>query len=135
MPTINQLIRKPRAKIKIRNLSSEIKSIAFSSLAATPDWLKSDSARRFMRAYRDARGLLLNSAPAEIARIEKDFFPNIDLDVLTETIAFYQGLGCWTPHLEITQAAFEGAVDVFLHAGIITRRHGFELAVSAPPTL
>ena len=106
---------------------------AFSSLAATRDWLKSDAARRFMRAYRDARELLLNSPPSEIARIEKDFFPNIDVDVLTETIGFYQGLGCWTPHLEITQEAFEGALDVFLHAGIITKRHGFKLAVSAPP--
>jgi NitT/TauT family transport system substrate-binding protein len=77
---------------------------------------------------------LINSAPAsEIAQMERDYFPKVDLDVLTDTISFYQGLGCWTPHVEITHNAFEAALDIFLHAGTISKRHAYELAISAPP--
>jgi NitT/TauT family transport system substrate-binding protein len=53
--------------------------------------------------------------------------------VLTSTIAYYQKLGCWTPHVEITRPAFEAALDVFQHAGLVTRRHAYEDVVAAPP--
>ena len=43
--------------------------------------------------------------------------------MLTQTIATYQKLGCWTPHVEITRPAFEVTLDVFQYAGLITRRH------------
>ncbi len=39
--------------------------------------------------------------------------------MLAETIAAYQGLGNWSPHVEITRPAFESTVDIFLHAGLI----------------
>lgn len=106
---------------------------AFSSLAATPAWLKTEMAVRFMRAYRKARRWLIETPAAEVARTERSFFPDIDLAVLTSTIAAYQQLGCWTPHVEITRAAFEVTLDVFQHAGLITRRHRYEDVVAAPP--
>jgi hypothetical protein len=53
--------------------------------------------------------------------------------VLTSTIAYYQKLGCWTPHVEITRPAFEVALDVFQHAGLVTRWHTYEDVVAAPP--
>ena len=68
-----------------------------------------------------------------IALDEADFFPGIDHDALTKTIAFYQTLGCWSPHAEITHEAFEVSLDVFLNAGLITKRHGFEKVVVRPP--
>ena len=40
---------------------------AFSSLAATREWLGTDMARRFMRAYRKARAWILDTPAAEIA--------------------------------------------------------------------
>jgi NitT/TauT family transport system substrate-binding protein len=52
--------------------------------------------------------------------------------VLTSTIAYYQKLGCWTPHVEITRPAFEAALDVFQHAGLVTKRHAYEDVVAAP---
>lgn len=52
--------------------------------------------------------------------------------MLTSTIACYQTLGCWTPHVEITRPAFEVTLDVFQGAGLITRRHKCEDAVAAP---
>jgi NitT/TauT family transport system substrate-binding protein len=106
---------------------------AFSSLAATRDWLRTDMAQRFMRAYRKARTWAIE-APAEvIAQAQAQFFPEVDQAALTAAIAAYQTLGCWTPHVEITRAAFEVTLDVFLHAGLITRRHRYEDVAVAPP--
>jgi len=53
--------------------------------------------------------------------------------VLTQTIEFYQGLGCWNPEVRVTRDAYETALDVFLHSGIITRRHPYETVVAPPP--
>ena len=106
---------------------------AFSSLAATREWLETPMARAFMRAYRRAR-IFINEAPAEkIAELETKFFPEIDQTVLTETIGFYQRLGCWTPHVEITRAAFEVTLDVFEHVGRLTKRHRYEQVCAEPP--
>ena len=70
---------------------------------------------------------------AEIARAEQALFPQVDLGVLTETIAAYQTLGCWSAHVEITRAAYEATLDVFQHIGRITKRHRFEDAIAPPP--
>jgi NitT/TauT family transport system substrate-binding protein len=90
-------------------------------------------ARRFMRAYRKARAWLLATPAAKVAEAEAVFFPEIDRAVLTSTIATYQKLGCWTPHVEITRPAFEVALDVFEHSRLITKRHRYEDVVAAPP--
>ncbi|MEZ0303808.1 MAG: ABC transporter substrate-binding protein, partial [Hyphomicrobiaceae bacterium] len=106
---------------------------AFSSLAATRDWLKTDMAKAFMRAYRKSRAWLIATPAAEVAKAEASFFKDIDQPVLTQTIATYQKLGNWTPHVEITKPAFEPTVDIFLHAGLITKRHAYEDIVVPPP--
>ena len=106
---------------------------AFSSLAATRDWLKTDMAKGFMRAYRKARAWLIATPAAEVARAEAPFFKDIDLPVLTATIATYQKLGNWTPHVEITRPAFEATLDIFQHAGLITKRHKYEDVIAQPP--
>ncbi len=106
---------------------------AFSSLAATREWLATDMARRFMRAYRKARAWLLATPAAEVAKAEAPFFKDIDQAVLAKTIATYQKLGNWTPHVEITRPAFEATLDIFQHAGLITRRHAYEDIVVPPP--
>jgi NitT/TauT family transport system substrate-binding protein len=106
---------------------------AFSSLAATREWLKTDAAKHFMRAYRKARAWLIATPAAEVAKAEASFFKDIDLPVLTQTIATYQKLGNWTPHVEITKPAFEATLDIFQHAGLITKRHKYEDVVAPPP--
>lgn len=109
--------------------------VAFSSLCARRDWLRSDEARAFTRAYRRARALT-GAAPAqEIAarQAEAGFFPGIDREVLADTIAAYQRLGCWGGEVAISHGAYERLLDVFLHSGGITRRHAFEAAIVPPP--
>ena len=63
----------------------------------------------------------------EAARLENAHGP------IASTIAYYQKLGCWTPHVEITRLAFEVALDVFQHSGLITKRHRYEDVVATPP--
>jgi NitT/TauT family transport system substrate-binding protein len=117
----------------VASVGEAIGPCAFSSLAATREWLSTDMARRFMRAYRKARAWLIATPAAKVAETESAFFPEIDRMVLASTIAYYQKLGCWTPHVEITRPAFEVALDVFQHSGLITQRHRYEDVVAAPP--
>ena len=117
----------------VTSVGQAIGPVAFSSLAASPAWLKTDAAQRFIRAYRNARAWLLATPAAQVAEAEAPFFPEIARPVLAATIAYYQKLGCWTPHVEITRPAFEVALDVFQHAGLITRRHAYEDVVAPPP--
>jgi NitT/TauT family transport system substrate-binding protein len=117
----------------VASVGQAIGPVAFSSLAATREWLQTDMARRFTRAYRKARAWVLGTPAEKIAEAEASFFPDVDRAVLTATLAYYQRLGCWTPHVEITRPAVETALDVFQHAGLITRRHRYEDVVSAVP--
>jgi len=117
----------------VASVGEAIGPCAFSSLAATREWLGTDAARRFMRAYRKARAWIVATPAAEIAAAESAFFPEIDRAVLASTIAYYQKLGCWTPHVEITRPAFEVALDVFQHSRLISKRHRYEDVVATPP--
>jgi NitT/TauT family transport system substrate-binding protein len=117
----------------VASVGEAIGPVAFSSLAATREWLGTDMAKRFTRAYRKARAWVIDTPAAKIAEAEASFFPEIDRAVLTSTLAYYQKLGCWTPHVEITRPAFEVALDVFEHSRLITKRHRYEDVVAPPP--
>jgi NitT/TauT family transport system substrate-binding protein len=117
----------------VASVGEAIGPCAFSSLAGTRAWLGSDTAKAFMRAYRKARAWLLATPANEVAKAEAPFFPGIDAAVLTATIAAYQRLGNWSPHVEITRPAFEATLDIFQHAGLITKRHKYEDVVAPPP--
>jgi NitT/TauT family transport system substrate-binding protein len=117
----------------IASVGDAIGPLAFSSLAATRQWLGTDAAKRFTRAYRKARAWLIAAPAAEVAEVEAPFFPGTQREVLQQTIATYQKLGCWTPHVEITRAAFEVTLDVFQYADLISKRHGYELVIAQPP--
>ena len=76
----------------------------------------------------------MKETPAtEIARAGKPFFPDIDKEVLAECIGTYQQLGCWTPHVEITQAANARTLDVFEYVGLLKHRYRYEQVCAAPP--
>jgi NitT/TauT family transport system substrate-binding protein len=128
-----QRLEHDRAGHVVASVGQAIGPVAFSSLAATRAWLGTDMARRFMRAYRKARAWLLATPAAEVAQAEASFFPEIDPAVLGATIGYYQKLGCWTPHVEITRSAFEVALDVFQHSKLITKRHRYEDVIAPPP--
>jgi len=117
----------------VAQVGKQIGPCGFSSLAATPGWLKTDMARAFTRAYRKTRAYM-NEAPAtEIAKAEKPYFPKIDEAVLADCIATYQKLGCWTPHVEITRAAYERTLDVFEYNGQLKARYRYDQVCAEPP--
>lgn len=107
--------------------------VAFSSLCATREWLETNMAAAFMRAYGKGRQFVIDSPAEDIARLEQQFFPDIGPAVLTETILAYQLLGCWTPETAISRESYERLLDVFLHSGLITRRHPYEACIVDPP--
>ncbi len=117
----------------VAQVGPKIGPIAFSSLAAKRDWLNTDEAKAFCRAYRKTRVYMNETPAAEIAVAEKEFFPDIDEVVLEDCISAYQQLGCWTVHPEITRMAFDVAQDVFLHFGTLNERIDYEKAVVCPP--
>ena len=117
----------------VASVGEMVGACAFSSLAATREWLAGDMARAFMRAYRKARVYVNETPAAEIAAAEAGFFPEVEPAVLTETIAAYQKLGCWAPQVEISPEDFAATLEIFRHAGRITRDHPYDAVVAAPP--
>ena len=106
---------------------------AFSSLASTRDWLTTDAAKAFTRAYRNARGYLHTSPASEVTALIKPFFPKNDPDVLEACISAYKALGCWTPHVEITPEALDVALDVFEYNGLLKARYAYDQVCAPPP--
>lgn len=107
---------------------------AFSSLAASREWLETGEARAFTHAYASARQYLNETPPGEVAALEQSYFPATSSAALEQCIASYQQLGCWTPHVEITKPAFEVTLDVFTYTGGIAERYPYELVCAAPPS-
>ncbi|HBC09158.1 MAG TPA: hypothetical protein DC046_16485 [Rhodospirillaceae bacterium] len=117
----------------VAQVGPQIGPNGFSSLCATPEWLTTDMAKAFMRAYKKTR-VYMNETPAiEIAKAESSYFPDIDEDVLADCIATYQKLGCWTPHVEITKEAYAVTQDVFEHFGTLKERYPYEAVCCLPP--
>ena len=117
----------------VAQVGPQIGPCGFSSLAATREWLATDMAKAFTRAYRKTR-IYMNEAPAaEIARAEKPYFPKIDEKVLADCIATYQRLGCWTPHVGITPAAYEKTLDIFEFNGLLKQRYRYDQVCTSPP--
>ena len=117
----------------VAQVGPKIGPCAFSSLAASREWLKRDVARAFTRAYRNARQYLHQAPAIEVARSVQSFFPETEEAALLDCIGAYQELGCWTPHIEITPQAFDVILDVFQHAGHISERYNYEHVCAEPP--
>ena len=117
----------------VASVGEAVGPVAFSSVAASSDWLARPEAKRFMRAYRKARAWVASAPPAEVAASEQSMFPGIHRDALTRTIAYYQSLGNWGGSVTIAPEPYETALDVFSHSKLITRRHPYSKVVVAPP--
>ena len=106
---------------------------AFSSLAAKKEWLTTDMAKAFTRAYGRARRYMNDCSVEEIAESQQQFFPDVSIEALEKCISTYQDLGNWTRHIDITQQAYEVIVDVFEYTGHITERYAYQDVCSPPP--
>ena len=100
--------------------------VAFSTLMATREFLATEQAGAFKRAYRRSREWVRQAPPKEVADKEASFFEGVDPAALTATIARYQNVGCWDGDLNIARDLYEQALNVFLHGNAIAHRHPYE---------
>ncbi len=91
--------------------------VVFSTLCATSEWLATDEARGFVRAFRRGRLRAQSDEPSAVARDLAGFFPDVGQDALSKTVADYQRLGCWEGDIGISDALYERTVALFVRCG------------------
>lgn len=105
-------------------IGDAVPPVAFSSLMATREFLKTPEADAFKRAYLRALRFVIQSPAREIADFEAPFFPGISIEAVAEAISRYQQLGTWRSDPNITREQYEVAMDVF--AGTFKERYAYE---------
>ena len=117
----------------VASVGEVIGNVAFSSLAATPQWLASANAKQFMRAFRRSRAWVQTAPAAEIADKLQSLFPGTQRAALVRGLEACQSLGCWGGEPTIEVSHYEAALDVFQHAGLISKRYPYrDMVVAAP---
>ena len=114
-------------------LGPVIGACGFSSLAARPEWLESEEAKAFTRAYIKTRNYMNDASAAEIAAAEKPLFPNIDEAVLADCNHTYQNMGVWTRHIDITDDGYNAMLDIFEYDGMLKTRYAYDQVCARPP--
>lgn len=112
-----------------------IGACGFSSLAARPEWLESEEAKAFTRAYIKTRNYMNDASAAEIAAAEKPLFPSIDEAVLADCIHTYQNMGVWTRHIDITDDGYNAMLDIFEYDGMLKTRYAYDQVCARPPAV
>ncbi|CAK9084103.1 unnamed protein product [Durusdinium trenchii] len=117
-----------------QKLEYEGKGVVVASMGDVigPEWLKTDVARAFMRAYRQGRAATAQLAAKEVAEVVQPFFSEVDPEVLVSTVAVYQKMGCWDGEVEIPKATYEKLLDAFLYSGVISKRHPYDAKPRRP---
>jgi len=107
--------------------------VAFSSLCCHREWLQTDMAKAFLRAYKKSMQYVISAPADEIAakEIEAGLFPGIDANVLSETVKAYQHLGCWQQNIAISEQAIDTLQQVFLLNGNISSNYKYDELVSS----
>jgi NitT/TauT family transport system substrate-binding protein len=128
-----QQLEEEKMGFPVAAVGAAMPAVAFSSLMASREFLRSAMATAFTRAYRKARLWVAEAPAGEIAAREAVLFPGIDLQALSRSIASYQQLGCWSGDVSITRELYEQAMDVFMHSAAVSVRHRYEDVVVPTP--
>ncbi len=117
----------------VASVGDAVGPVAFSSLICRWDWLDTDVARRFVGAYRDSREWTNTAEPDQIAVTEAEYFADHSPQAVSRAIDAYQKMGAWEGDIHIPADLYQNALNVFEHAGLITRRHPYDSVVVPPP--
>jgi NitT/TauT family transport system substrate-binding protein len=117
-PAPQQLEREGLGRV-VASVGAAVGPLAFSSLCARPEWLQTEVARAFMRAFRAARVAAQVTPAGELARILASFFPDVPTEALATTISAYQELKTWIGDVQVTQDLHDRTVGIFMRAGYI----------------
>ena len=131
-PAAQQLEHDGVGKVLV-SVGASMPAVAFSSLTASREFLETDVARAFVRAYTASRRWAREAPPADVAAAEAEFFPGVPPSALAATVERYQQLGCWEGGVEIQPELYEQSLNVFLDCGAISRRWAYEDVVVPPP--
>jgi len=135
-PVPQQLALEEKAFV-IAAVGEAVGPVAFSSLCASPQWLETDMAKVFMKAYKHASTFVLAAPAEEIAakEIEAGFFPDINPQILADTIQAYQSLNCWNEDPIIPEDSYNNLLDVFEYNHLVTERYGYNELIAQPPSI
>jgi len=128
-PVPQQLEHEGKASV-VASVGDAIGPSAFSTLCAKRDWLETDMAKAFMRAYRKGRKACTEQPAQDIAQVVRPFFEDIDYTVLSATLSCYKEMGTWSGDVDVPPETYESLLDAFLYAGLITCRHPYDAAIS-----
>jgi NitT/TauT family transport system substrate-binding protein len=123
---VPQQIEKDGAGTIVAAMGDAVPPVAFSSLMANREFLKTPKADAFMRAYHRALRFVIQSPHQEIAEVEASFFPGISVEAIGAAVVRYQQLGTWRSDPTITRQQYEVAMDVFIFAGVFKERYPYE---------
>jgi len=117
----------------VASVGEAVGPTAFSSMVGRWDWLNTDDAKRFAAAFKASREWVNTADPAEIAKAEASFFPDMAESAVAAAVGAYQKLGTWSGGIAIEKDLYESALDVFEHSGMVGSRHSYDEVVVAPP--
>jgi hypothetical protein len=95
------------------SVGASMPPVAFSSLCCSRDFAKTETLRRFVEPYGEAREWVRTAPAGEVARAEAGFFEGYSMEALAAGIRRYQAVGCWEGDLEIQRDLYEQALNVF----------------------
>lgn len=117
----------------VGSVGEAVGPVAFSSLVGRWDWLETDDARRFAAAYSASREWVNTADPAEVAKAEASYFPDMAESAIASAVGAYQRLGTWSGGIAVEKELYEAALDVFEHSGMVDTRHSYDDVVVPPP--
>lgn len=88
-------------------------------------------ASAFIRAYKRSLAYVIETPAVDVARqeMEAGFFPEINFEVLTDTVSAYQSLDCWESETAISETSFQNLQNVFLYNKDISRCYRYDEVV------
>ena len=117
----------------VASVGEAVGPVAFSSLVGRWDWLEKDDAKRFAAAFKASREWVNTADPAEIAKAEASFFPDMAESAIAAAVGAYQKLGTWSGDIAVEKDLYEAALDVFEHSNMVGSRHSYDDVVVPPP--
>jgi NitT/TauT family transport system substrate-binding protein len=121
-----QQLEKDGIGMVVASMGEAVPPVAFSSLMATREFLKTPEADAFKRAYLRALRFAIQSPAREIADVEAPFFPGASVEAIAAAVSQYQQLGTWRSDPNITSEQYEVAMDIFIFAGTFKERYAYE---------
>jgi NitT/TauT family transport system substrate-binding protein len=110
----------------VASVGASMPPVAFSSLCASREFVKTPVCGRFLEAYRNSREWVRGAPPEEVARAEAAYFEGFSIEAVAKAIGAYQKLGCWEGETAIPRDLYEQALNVFQADGGQTVRYPYD---------